>query len=487
MRRKSEKPSDPLRIAPLAKLPVFFDLQDKHCLVAGGSEAAAWKAELLAAAGGHVSVVAESFCIEFDRLANTTLAAGSIELIRRSWRPRDFEGAAIAISDLPHERDLEHFANAARQAGVPVNAIDRPDQCEFQFGSIVNRSPVVVGISTDGAAPILGQAIRRKVETLLPASLSAWAHAAKRMRRLVREWYPDGQTRRIFWERLSGRALSGEPYSPESFDPVDGLPIPQGKGGRVTLVGAGPGDPELLTMKAVQALQAADIILFDALVSDAVLEFARREAKRMLVGKRGYRDSCRQDDINEMMVKLVRSGKHVVRLKGGDPSIFGRSGEEIAHLETHGIPVEIIPGITAASAAAARLGVSLTHRDCAQSVRFTTGHGRAGGLTEDLDWAGIADPKTTNIFYMAGRTGKRLAEQLSLHGMPPETPVTLVSAVTRPEETIRRMNLADLLREDNSAMSGPVLVCFGEVFSSANRKPVADIASYATIEAVATG
>ena len=234
-----------------------------------------------------------------------------------------------------------------------------------------------------------------------------------------------------------------------------------------------------------QVRRADDLVVVDR--QDVDDRPAAESLDELVVGKRGYRDSCRQDDINEMMVKLVRSGKHVVRLKGGDPSIFGRYGEEIAHLETQGIPVEIIPGITAASAAAARLGVSLTHRDCAQSVRFTTGHGRAGGLTEDLDWAGIADPKATNIFYMAGRTGKRLAEQLSLHGMPPETPVTLVSAVTRPEETIRRMNLADLLREDNSAMSGPVLVCFGEVFSSANRKPVADIASYATIEAVATG
>ena len=224
-------------------------------------------------------------------------------------------------------------------------------------------------------------------------------------------------------------------------------------------------------MKAIQALQAADVILFDALVSDAVLEFARREAKRMLVGKRGYRESCRQDDINDMMVTLARSGKHVVRLKGGDPSVFGRSGEEIESLETHGIPFEIVPGITAASAAAARLGVSLTHRDCAQSLRFTTGHGRSGGLTEDLDWAGIADPKTTNIFYMARHTGKALAGRLMQHGLPADTPITLVSGVSRSDEKIQYLNLGRLLEEDPPAMSGPVLMCVGTVFAPAPREP----------------
>lgn len=223
---------------------------------------------------------------------------------------------------------------------------------------------------------------------------------------------------------------------------------------------------------SVRALQAADVILFDALVSDDVLDFARREAKRMLVGKRGYRQSCRQDEINELMVKLVRRGKHVVRLKGGDPSIFGRSGEEIAFLEAHGIPLKIIPGITAASAAAARLGVSLTHRDYAQSVRFTTGHGRSGGLTEDLDWAGIADPKTTNMFYMAGRTGKVIAGHLRQHGLPAATPVALISAVTRPEEEVVHTNLGDLLEQDMPAASGPTLVCVGDIFSVAARRAV---------------
>jgi uroporphyrin-III C-methyltransferase/precorrin-2 dehydrogenase/sirohydrochlorin ferrochelatase len=487
MRQISEKPSDPARIAPLAKLPVFYDLQGKRCLVAGGSEAAAWKAELLAAAGGQVSVVSDSFCIELGRLAKMALSAGSIDLVRRPWRREDFEGTAIAIADFPDAKDIERFAAAARQAGVPMNAIDRPDHCDFQFGSIVNRSPVIVGISTDGAAPILGQEIRRKIELLLPASLSDWARAAKRVRRRVAGWFPDLQRRRVYWERFSTRALSGELFSTDSIVSTDARGAPQGKGGHVTLVGAGPGDPEFLTVKAIQALQAADVILFDALVSDAVLEFARREAKRMLVGKRGYRKSCRQDDINEMMVTLARSGKHVVRLKGGDPSVFGRSGEEIKSLETHGIPFEIVPGITAASAAVARLGVSLTHRDCAQSVRFTTGHGRAGGLTEDLDWAGIADPKTTNIFYMARSTGKALAGRLMQHGLPADTPVALVSGVSRSDEEILHLNLARLLKENPPAMSGPVLMCVGTVFGPALQKPLELGASNAIAVAKAWG
>jgi uroporphyrin-III C-methyltransferase/precorrin-2 dehydrogenase/sirohydrochlorin ferrochelatase len=204
--------------------------------------------------------------------------------------------------------------------------------------------------------------------------------------------------------------------------------------GRVTLVGAGPGDAGLLTLKAVRALQAADVILFDDLVSAEVLELARREAKRMLVGKRGGRTSCRQQDINDMMVKLAKAGNRVVRLKSGDPMIFGRAGEEIAHLQRENIPVDVVPGVTAASAMAAGLGLSLTHRDHAQSVRFVTGHSRHGGLPEDMDWRSIADRHATNVFYMGGRTAHLIAERLLAEGLSPATPAVIVSDASRPTE-----------------------------------------------------
>ena len=237
--------------------------------------------------------------------------------------------------------------------------------------------------------------------------------------------------------------------------------------GRVTLVGAGPGDAELLTLKAVRALQAADVILFDDLVSNDVLELARREAKRMLVGKRGGRESCKQDEINDTMVALARAGKHVVRLKGGDPMIFGRAGEEIARLEVEGVAVSVVPGITSALAMAAQLGVSLTHRDHAQSVRFVTGHSRNGELPSDLDWSGIADPKTTTIFYMGGRTADQIANHLMAKGMDPLTPVVISKSVAR--EGFERW--AGTLQDLAMGMSiigydEPVLVGIGSVFAA---------------------
>lgn len=238
--------------------------------------------------------------------------------------------------------------------------------------------------------------------------------------------------------------------------------------GRVTLVGAGPGDPELLTMKAVRAMQEADVILFDALVSDEILAFARSEAKRMLVGKRGHRPSCSQDDINAVMRKLALQGKHVVRLKSGDPVMFGRAGEEIAHLEAAGVPVSIVPGITSASAMAACLNVSLTHRGHAHSVRFVTGHAKNGAVPDDLDWKGLADDATTLVFYMGGRTGNAIARRLICHGLAPTTPCAVVTSVSRPEQTRRFGTIGDLAGGALRTQSDdPILIGIGHAFASA--------------------
>lgn len=240
------------------------------------------------------------------------------------------------------------------------------------------------------------------------------------------------------------------------------------RGGRVTLLGAGPGDPELLTLKAIRAMQEADVILFDALVSDEVLAFARVKAKRMLVGKRGHKPSCKQDDINGLMVKLARQGKNVVRLKAGDPSIFGRAGEEIEHLHKAGIPVVVVPGITSASAMAASLGVSLTHRDCAHAVRFVTGHARDGKLPGSLDWRGMADRETTLIIYMGGHTSQAFARRLIAEGLPASTPCVIAESVSRPDEKRHYGTLADL--ECGAlvcACDEPVLIGVGAVFAGA--------------------
>jgi len=475
------------RMAALATLPVFYKLHGRKALIAGGSDAAAWKAELLAAAGAEVHVYARELDPVFSDLVAAPGVSGSYVRHEKAWSSASFEHMQIAICDAETEDEARAFFDAARTAGVAVNVIDKPAFCEFQFGSIVNRSPAVIGISTDGAAPILGQAIRRRIETLISPSVAAWAQMAQSIRQVVNDHLAPGPERRAFWESFVDRAFGTGPAIDADKDLLSQVRRIKAAGsaskGKVTLVGAGPGDAELLTLKAVRALQAADVILFDDLVSNEVLELARREAQRMLVGKRGHRESCKQDDINATMIKLARAGKHVVRLKGGDPMIFGRAGEEIARLHDEGIPVTVVPGITSALAMAAELGVSLTHRDHAQSVRFVTGHSRNGELPSDLDWAGIADPKTTTIFYMGGRTASQIGGQLETHGMDPSTPVVISRSVAR--EGFERwagplQELADGI--DIIGYDEPVLIGVGAVFKALRQSQLRAEAGHDDIE-----
>jgi uroporphyrin-III C-methyltransferase/precorrin-2 dehydrogenase/sirohydrochlorin ferrochelatase len=467
MRAACRKPSEvaPGRLGALAKLPVFLDLAAKPALVAGGSPAAAWKAELLAAAGAAVAVHAVDPGPDLLALVDRGAAAGSITLHRSAWTAAAFAGTAIAVADIADPAEAADFAAAARAAGVPVNVVDTPALCEFQFGSIVNRSPVVIGISTDGAAPILGQAVRRRIETVLHPALAHWAALAKSMRATVMERLAPGAARRAFWERFSDRALAGDPPDAATEAAMlDGTSAGP-SAGRVTLVGAGPGDAELLTLKALRALQAADVILFDDLVSAEVLKLARREARRMLVGKRGGRASCVQEDINDLMVRLARQGKHVVRLKSGDPMIFGRAGEEIEKLDAAGISLDVVPGITAGMALAATLGVSLTHRDLAQSVRFVTGCARTGDIPGELDWRGLADGRTSIIFYMAARRACGIAKGLMKEGLPADTPAVAIAGVSRHDEH-RWTGRLDALGAAAAGMAGgaPVVLGIGQVF-----------------------
>ncbi|WP_323798238.1 siroheme synthase CysG [Nisaea sp.] len=463
----------PARLEPLSVLPVFCTLEGKPVLVAGGTDAAAWKAELLAASGAMVTVFAEDVSEEMQDLLGGGAASGEIMRTGRDWCEADLDGMAFAICDAGSNAEAARFHAAARAAGVIVNVIDKPDYCQVQFGSIVNRSPVVVGISTSGAAPILGQAVRRRIETVLPRALTAWAALAERVRDEVMARCTPGAGRRAFWEWFVDHAFSGtvpDRMSGNASGFVSRL-IGAGKEarqGQVTLVGAGPGAADLMTVKAVRVLQSADVILFDDLVSDEVLELARREAKRMLVGKRGGRDSCRQEDINALMVKLAGQGKHVVRLKSGDPMIFGRAGEEIAELEGAGIPVTVVPGVTAGVAMASAFATSLTHRDRAQSVRFVTGHSRDGGLPETLDWKGLADPATTTLFYMGGRMGGRISSRLLDAGLPGETPVAVARDISRPAELCWFGTLSALGNGiDKIGFDRPVLIGVGAVFADA--------------------
>jgi uroporphyrin-III C-methyltransferase/precorrin-2 dehydrogenase/sirohydrochlorin ferrochelatase len=458
------------RIGALARLPAFFALDNKRAVVAGGSPAATWKAELLSAAGARVEVFAAAPSEEMLALAATP-PRGPVIVHEQAWHADDFNGAAIAVADCADDQEAAAFATAARAAGVPVNVIDRPAFCDFSFGAIVNRSPLVIGISTDGASPVFGQAIRAKIEALIPKGFARWADAARTWRPRVQALALPFRGRRNFWERFTERAVAAPNAAPTDAD-LDALlgPTTAQTAGSVILVGAGPGDPELLTLRAVRALQSADVILFDDLVAPDILDFARREAKKMLVGKTGHAPSCKQDDINALMISLAKAGRRVVRLKGGDPMIFGRADEEIAACRAAAIAVEVVPGITTAQGAASRLLVSLTRRGKARRVQYLTGHaagnGRDGKLPADIDWASVADPAVTTVVYMPGKTLPELVANAVQAGLDPATPAVAVERATRADERVIAATIADLpARLAAEALSGPVIVMIGSALA----------------------
>jgi uroporphyrin-III C-methyltransferase/precorrin-2 dehydrogenase/sirohydrochlorin ferrochelatase len=355
LRRSKRAP----RMEPLARLPIFLALDGKRAVVAGDGPAVAWKAELLSAAGADVVVFAECPCEELHALAAQP-PRGAIVLQHRAWQAEDFCGAAVAVAGFDADRDAQHFADAARAAGVPVNVIDKPAYCDFSFGAIVNRSPLVIGISTDGAAPVFAQAIRGKLEAMIPRGFAGWADAAERWRKAIQSSGLSFAARRRFWQAFARLALAHSDRAPaqSDFDSVlrqtraEAMPA---EAGSVTFVGAGPGNPELLTLRAVRALQSADVILIDDLVAPDILDFARREARKMLVGDPGHSTPGHAEDVNATMVALAKSGKRVVWLKHGDAAMLGRAGSEIATCRAAGVAVEIVPGVAAAPSAGASM------------------------------------------------------------------------------------------------------------------------------------
>lgn len=442
----SRKPSEtrPERMGALARLPVFYALQGKRCVLVGDGQAVDWKLELLEAAGAQV----QRYAVD-------------------GWTTDDLRGAAMAIGGFEDDVSSAAFAAAARAVGVPVNVIDKPAFCDFSFGAIVNRSPLVIGISTDGAAPVFAQAIRAKLEALLPNGFAHWAAAAARWRGQVKESGLSFVGRRKFWQVFTAHAVANPQSEPTENDfarfvaEVKGLGVAV-ENGSVTLVGAGPGDPELLTLRAVRALQSADVILFDDLVSRDVLDFARREARKMLVGKTGFGPSCKQDDINALMVGLAKQGKRVVRLKGGDPLIFGRAAEEIDACNAANIAVDIVPGITAAQGAAATLGIPLTDRDNSRRLQYVTGHARSGKLPDDIDWRALSDPTTTTAIYMPVKTLDALVAKATALGLDPTTPSLAISRATRPDQQVVSAPISELsARIAEANLQGPVLVMLG--------------------------
>lgn len=458
----------PARIEALSLLPVFMDLRGRRVVIAGNPEPAAWKAELAAAAGADVDV----FTLEHtDDLAGLSAhpPAGRIHLVPRAWMPDDLDGAMLAIGALDGDEAAD-FAAVARLRGVPVNIVDNPQLSTVSFGAIVNRSPIVVAISTDGAAPVLGQTIRARIETMLHPAIAAWAVAAKALRTTIKARVAMGAARRLAWSDFAALALAARRVPDE--DDIEALVAGAiERGGSIAIVGAGPGDPELLTIKALRALQSADVVLYDRLVAPEILELARREARRMLIGKPGGGAACNQDDICQLMVALAKSGKRVVRLEAGDPSVFGRLAEQLDAAAREAIPVEVVPGITAAIGAAAALRMPLTDRRSAKRLQIVTGHGE-NGRAPVHDWARLADPEATTVYYMSTRTFAGMAEELMAAGCAAELPAVIIWSATTPRARSIATTVAGIAEAATQGTPGePCLIIVGEVARRAAAAP----------------
>ncbi len=444
-------------------LPIFLDIRELPCLVVGGGEVAARKTALLLRAGGRVTVLAPALSAAF----NADLAAGRIEHRAASFGPEDVEGYAVVIAATSDDAVNRAAAAAARARRIPVNVVDQPALCSFIMPSIVERSPVVVAVSSGGASPVLARLLRARLESLIPAGYGRLAALAAAFRGQVKARFKPAERRR-FWERVLQGPIAELVFSGRDDEARNALqsalenPRLAFSGGEVALVGAGPGDPDLLTFRALRLMQQADVVVYDRLVSRPILDLVRLEAERIYAGKERAQHALPQEDINHLLVRLAKEGKRVVRLKGGDPFIFGRGGEEIATLAAEGIPFQVVPGITAAAGCASYAGIPLTHRDYSQSVVFVTGHLQDGSV--NLNWPALAQPRQTVVFYMGLLGVEVLCRQLVAHGLPAATPAALIQQGTTPQQRVLTGNLDTLPGiVHQSEVKAPTLIIVGEV------------------------
>ncbi len=444
-------------------LPLFHNLQGRRVLIVGGGEIALRKARLLSEAGARLRVVAPSIEAQLAKLVE----AGDGECLDRGYDPQDLQGCVLAIAATDDEALNAAVSQHANALGMPVNVVDSPQLCSVIFPAIVDRSPLVIAVSSGGDAPVLARLIRARIETWIPAAYGQLAGLAKQFRAQVKAKFANVQQRRVFWEEtfqgpIAEQALAGCSAEAERLlaEKLAGA-APRALG-EVYLVGAGPGDPDLLTFRALRLMQQADVVLYDRLVAPAIIDLCRRDADRIYVGKQRADHAVPQEQINRQLVTLAKEGKRVLRLKGGDPFIFGRGGEEIEELAANGVPFQVVPGITAASGCAAYAGIPLTHRDHAQSVRFVTGHLKDGSC--DLPWAELAAPAQTLVFYMGLVGLPVICQQLIAHGRSADTPAALVQQGTTTNQRVFTGTLETLAqRIAQEQVQAPTLLIVGEV------------------------
>jgi uroporphyrin-III C-methyltransferase / precorrin-2 dehydrogenase / sirohydrochlorin ferrochelatase len=448
-------------------LPLFLDLRGRPCLLVGGGEIARRKLELLLRAGAKVEIIAPRLAEDTRELAD----AHGLLITQRRFEPGDVAGRYLVIAATDDPEVNRQAFDAGTAAQTLVNSVDQPDISSAIFPALIDRSPVLVAVSTGGSSPTLARLVRSWIEARLPPRLGALADFIAARRQRVKDALADVPARQRLWQKaITGPMAEAlfrgdEPAAERFFDELlNATPRSSAAVGTVALVGAGPGDPELLTLKGLRLLQEADVVLYDNLVNRAVLEYARRDAERIYVGKRRKFPGIRQEGINELLVAHAKGGKQVVRLKGGDPFIFGRGGEEIEALAREGIGCLVVPGITAGLGAASYAGIPLTHRNVSQSVRFVTGHRQDDRI--NLDWPELARPDQTLVIYMGLPGLEEILAKLIDHGMPADTPAALVEKATLPEQRIIQGDVSDLAEQVRAAgVTGPTTAIIGNVVS----------------------
>jgi uroporphyrin-III C-methyltransferase/precorrin-2 dehydrogenase/sirohydrochlorin ferrochelatase len=446
-------------------LPIFLTIRHKPCLVVGAGSIAARKIGLLLKAGADVSVVASNIGSEVSELEKQ----GVIRCLLRNYKPTDLKGVKLVIAATNNAQLNADISIMAQAENILVNVVDNPELCSFLMPSIIDRNPIQIAISTGGASPVLARLIRSKLEASIPSAYGELAKLVENYRTKVKQAFANVDLRRRFWESvlegpvsefaLSGRMNEAETMLSELIQSADSDPEYQGE---VYLVGAGPGDPDLLTFKALRLMQKCDVVVYDRLVSEPIMALVRRDAEKIYAGKASANHSISQENINQLLVRLAKQGKRVLRLKGGDPFVFGRGGEEIGELIEDDIEFQVVPGITAASGCTTYAGIPLTHRDHSQACIFVTGHRKVDG--DDLNWAMLSHANQTVVFYMGLDNVQRICDALKKHGRHENTPAALIEKGTTPDQRVLvgdLNTLPDLVKNNN--VRAPTLIVVGEV------------------------
>ena len=446
--------------------PIFLDTSELHCLVVGAGEVAARKVELLLKTSANITVVAPQVCNIIQQFSNEQ----KIQLIQRPFDETDLTDKQMVFVATNNSELNQQIQAQAKAQKVLVNVVDNTPLCQFITPSIIDRSPIVIAISSGGVAPVLLRYLRQKLESIIPQKVSLLGQFSEKFRESVKQRFQSVTERRFFWEDVLDGDIAenvlqanNQVAEKQLLDKLNASESTKEKG-EVYLVGAGPGDPDLLTFRALRLMQKADVVVYDRLVSPEILELVRRDAEKIYVGKAKSKHSVPQHEINDLLVKEALAGNRVVRLKGGDPFIFGRGGEELETLVAHGVGFQVVPGITAANGASSYAGIPLTHRDHAKSVVFATGHLQDNSI--NLNWQGLAQPDQTIVFYM-GLTGLEIiCQQLVKHGLSSDTPIAMVQSATTPQQNVVTGTLQNIVPKAKAAnIQPPTLIIVGSVVS----------------------